>query len=241
MNKINKNILIISSHADDHISCAGTVFKLQEERGLIPFEAVLTDSSRGQDFRSQRSQNKLKVSLMRLKELSAASKFLGIRQTFLLGQTDLNLTYSTRLVFGVAKIIRQVKPQIIFINTEFDAHPDHRTAFRIGLDAVKVAAMGVERQKLGEPFRVPMVLCVEQMLPDKIQILVDVTRYQDKKEQLLKIYASQMSPKALAFEQGLGAVRGYHLKKTAGAVAEGFSLQNEFPVLALEDNETDLF
>lgn len=236
MSKLLKNtILIISSHADDHISCAGTIFKLQEERGMVPFEVVLTDSSRGQDFRAKKMANRRQVSLMRQKELSVASQFLGVRKTFTLNQPDFGLERSSAMVFKVAEIIRKIKPQIVFINGEFDAHPDHRVAFRIGLDAIKLAAMGVDVDKIGPSFRVPTVLCVEQMLPDKVQLLVDITKFKAKKDQLLAIYQSQMSPKSLAFEQGMMSVRGYHLRKSDGFQAEAFTLQNEFPILAFED------
>lgn len=238
MSKLLKNtILIISSHADDHISCAGTVFKLQEERGMVPFEVVLTDSSRGQDFRAKKTANRKKVSLMRAKELSAASQFLGVRKTFTLNQPDFGLQRTSEVVFKVAEIIRKVRPQIVFINGEFDAHPDHRTAFRIGLDAIKLAAMGVDVDKMGPSFRVPTILCVEQMLPDRIQMLVDITQFKTKKDQLLSLYKSQMSPKSLAFEQGMMSVRGYHLRKSDGFQAEAFTLQNEFPILAFEERE----
>ncbi len=235
------NILIISSHADDHISCAGTLFKLQEERGMVPFELVLTDSSKGQDFRALKQFSRKNVAKMRQMELSKASEFLGIRQTFMLNQSDYGLERTPEIVFAVAKIIRQVKPQILFINTEFDAHPDHRAAFRISLDAAKLAAMSVDVKSLGQAFRVPVVLCVEQMLPDKVELLVDITKYKSKKEQLLNIYASQMSPKSKAFEAGMMAVRGYHLRKPDGLFAEGFTLQNEAPILAFEGLKGDLF
>lgn len=237
----SKNILIISSHADDHISCAGTVLKLQEERGLIPYEIVLTDSSRGQDFRTKNQKSKKMVSRVRLSELSKASKFLGVRKTFLMSEPDFGLQYQPKLLFDLAKIIRNIKPMIIFINGEYDAHPDHRAAFRIALDAIKLSGMGVETEKLGPSFRVPVILCVEQMLPDKVQMVVDITKFKDKKDQLLKIYQSQMSPKSLAFEQGMLAVRGYHLRKPDGFFAEAFTFQNEFPILGFEDYETNIF
>lgn len=237
----NSNILIISSHADDHISCAGTVFKLQEERGMVPFELVLTDSSRGQDFRSKKQKRRKEVSATRLKELSAASKFLGIRKTFLLKEPDFGLQVRPELLFKVAKVIREIKPAIVFINGEYDAHPDHRAASRIALDSIKLAAMGVDVETMGPSFRIPVVLCVEQMLPDRIQIVVDVTKFRDKKDQLLNIYTSQMSPKSLAFENGMAVVRGYHLRKPDGFVAEAFTLQNEFPILGFENMDFDLF
>lgn len=233
----NKKLLIISCHADDHLSCAGTVFKLQEDRGFTPFEVVMTDSSRGQDKRVKKQANRKSVALTRLKELSEASKFLGIKKTFMLNQTDLELRNTPEVVFEVVKVIREVKPLIVFINGEFDAHPDHRTAFRIGLDALKIAAMNVDVKKLGEPFRVPEILCVEQMLPDRVQVLVDITKFVDKKEQLLSIYTSQMSPKSLNFERGMLAVRGYQLRKSDGLSAEAFTLQNEFPILAFEEED----
>lgn len=235
------NILVVSSHADDHISCAGTILKLQEERGMVPFELVLTDSSRGQDFRAKKQAQRRQVSALRLKELSQASKFLGIRQTFLLKQPDFGLERSPELVFEVARVVRRVSPRIVIINGEYDAHPDHRVAFRIALDAIKLAAMGVEVEKLGEPFRVSVVLCVEQMLPDKIQILVDTTKFREKKQKLLDIYRSQMSPKSMAFEAGMAVVRGYHLRKPDGFTAEAFTLQNEFPILGFESQEGDIF
>lgn len=238
---MSKNFLIISTHADDHISCAGTIFKLQEERGMVPSELILTDSSLGQDFRAKKQADRKVVRIMRLKELSKASQFLGIRQTFLLKEPDFALERTPKLVFSVAKIIRKIKPQVVFINGEFDAHPDHRQSFRIALDAIKLAAMGVDTNKLGPTFRVPVVFCVEQMLPDRVQILVDITKFQDKKEQLFNIYLSQMSPKSLAFAKGLMAVRGYHLKKPDGFLAEAFTLQNEFPILGFENNEADIF
>lgn len=234
------NILIVSSHADDHISSAGTIFKLQEERGMVPFELVLTDSSKGQDFRAKKQLGQRAVKQMRQKELSVAAQFLGIRKTFKLSQADFGLERTPAVVFATAKVIREVQPQIIIINAEFDAHPDHRAAFRIALDAIKLASFSVDIEKMGQPWRVPVVLCVEQMLPDKIQLLVDITRFADKKQQLLKIYASQMSPKSMAFENGMMAVRGYHLRKPAGYAAEAFTLQNEFPILAFEESEGEL-
>lgn len=235
------NILVISSHADDHISCAGTILKLQEERGMVPFELILTDSSRGQDFRAKKQAKREKVSALRLKELSKASKFLGIRQTFLLKQPDFGLQRTPELVFQVAKVIRRVRPKVVIINGEFDIHPDHQAAYRIALDALKLAAMGVDVGKLGVPVRVPVALCVEQTLPDRVQILVDVTRFLDKKEKLLSIYRSQMSPRSLALERGMMAVRGYHLRKPEGLFAEAFTLQSEMPILGFEDYGTDLF
>ncbi len=94
--------------------------------------------------------------------------------------------------------------------------------------------MGVKKESLGNPWRVPLVLCAEGMLPIKTQILVDISKFMEKKLKLFKIYESQASPKAVSFEKSLATVRGYHLRKSASFFAEAFSLQEEFPILMFE-------
>ncbi len=232
-----KNLLIISAHADDNISCAGTIFKLQAERGFVAYEVVLTNSQLGQSYKTLAEVSPKLVAQVRSKELVKAQRFLGIKKSFVFNQPDLGLTCSQELMFEVVKVIREVQPEVLFLLNPYDAHPDHKQAFQIGIEATKVAAMGVLRETLGKSFRVPMVLCAEGMLPIKTQILVDTTKYFMKKEKLFKIYSSQASPKALGFERSLATIRGYHLRRSEGKFAEAFTLQEEFPVLFFENEK----
>lgn len=231
-----KNILVISAHADDHLLCAGTIFKLQKEKGFIPFEIVLTDSSRGQDFKQEKQTDNLQISTTRLKELSEASQLLGVKETFLLSQPDYGLEYKSELVLEVAKIIRKVRPQVVFLMGEEDMHPDHRAAFRIGLEAIKFASFDVETKTLGDFYRVPIVLCNDQEIPGKVNVLVDISKYVDKKKELMKVYQSQMSPSAVAFSDGLDVIRGYHLTNNEIVQAEAFKLQDEFFLEVFSDD-----
>ncbi len=236
----NNNILIISAHADDHLFCAGTVFKLKAERGMTPFEIILTDFSKGQDFRSKAHQSNGKVQEIRGQELDQASKCLGVKETFLLNQPDFGLVPSPDLIHQVAGIIRQVKPKIVFLLGATDMHPDHKAAFRIGIEAIKFASFDIEEKVYGPSYRVPTILCTDQELPNSIHIIVDVTPYLKKKAELYQAYQSQMSPKAMAFEKGMLAVRGYHLSNKEELAAEAFSLQSEFPIIGFE-NKDNLF
>ena len=230
----NKRLLIISAHADDNIACAGTVFKLKENFGFVPYEIVLTNSALGQNFKSAKELSESVNVNTRSKELIKASKFLGIEKSFQLNQEDLGLSYSKELVLKLVKVIRIVKPNIVFLHNSYDAHPDHKIAYKLGLDSIKISAMGVKKETYGKPFRVPLVLCCEGMLPIEAQILVDISKFLKKKTKLFKIYQSQASPKAIGFEEGLAKVRGYHLKKDRALFAEAFTLQNEFPILLFE-------
>lgn len=229
-----KNLLIISAHADDNIGCAGTVFKLQNEFGFRAFEVVYTNSTLGQNYKKSVEIAAQRVAKTRVRELVKAQKFLGIVKSFNFNQPDLGLVPSQDLVFKTMAVIREVRPEIVFLMNAYDSHPDHKQAFEIGLTAVKIAATGVLRETLGKPFRVPMVLCSEGMLPIPTQISVDVTAYCAKKDKLFRLYVSQASPKALKFDASLGFVRGYHLRKEGRDFAEAFTLPGEFPVLMFE-------
>lgn len=230
----DKKILLISAHADDHIACAGTVFKLID-MGYKPYEVVLTNSSEGPDMRKVGSkQNKNDIKQLRSEELSKASKFLGIEKTYTFDNEDLGLAYSKELMIKVMAIVREVKPTVGILMNSYDWHPDHREAFKIGSEAFKWAGSGI-KPELGEFWRTPIVLAGEGMMPIAPNILVDVTAYMDKKMELWKIYDSQATSKSIKFEEGLLQVRGYQQRKANGYFAEAFSTDPLSPMLMFEN------
>lgn len=228
--KLQNNILVITAHADDHLACAGTLFKLKD-KGYSIYELILTTSGEGRDYR--RIKGKYDVSKLRDNEFSAASKFLGTKQVFKLNQEDLNLKYSKDLMLKVVEVIRKVKPEIGIIHNSYDWHPDHVSAAKIGSEAFKFAGTGV-RPELGENYRTPIVLQAEGMLPIAADVLADITGYADKKRELLKIYESQASPKLVAFEEALGCLRGYQLRKPKSFAAEAYTTDSTNPIILFD-------
>ncbi len=226
----NKSVLLVTAHADDHVACAGTVFKLRDQ-GYQVFEVILTSSNEGRDYR--RPDGDYDVAAMRASEFGEASRYLGTKQIYALEQEDLNLQYSKELVFKVVKVIRDVKPTVGIIMHQFDWHPDHVAASRIGSMAFKMAATGI-KPELGEHHRTSIVLSVEGMLPIKPSILVDITDYYDKKLELFKIYESQASSKALGFQEGLAKVRGYHVRRVGSLLAEAFATDPTSPIVLFD-------
>lgn len=225
-----KSVLIISAHADDHVASAGTIFKLQDQ-GYDIYEIVLTSSNEGRDYRNV--SGKYDVKTLRDEELTAASKYLGIKKTYRIDQEDLGLTYSKELMFRLVPIIREVKPTIGIMLDNFDWHPDHRETFKIGSEAFKWAATGV-RPELGDHWRTPVVLSVEGMLPIKPNVLVDVTEYADKKMNLWKLYVSQARPQAINFQESLMFVRGYHLRRPGSIMAEAYCTDPTSPAILFD-------
>lgn len=230
------NVLIVSAHADDHITCAGSVFKLQAQ-GFRAFEILLTNSQEGRDRRKISSATSNTVINLRVGEFDRATQFLGIKQKFLLDQEDLNLVFSKKLMFTIVKIIRDLQPEIIFSMNPFDYHSDHREAAHLVEEASFWAATGV-KPELGEPHRTPIVLYGEGMLPITPQVLVDITDHIDQKMQLFSIYESQADSKSTVFEKSLSCVRGYHLRRSKeNEYAEAFTLNPKFPSVLFDQKK----
>jgi LmbE family N-acetylglucosaminyl deacetylase len=232
MEEKQKNILIISAHADDHMACAGTVFKLRD-KGYIPYEIVLTDSAEGPNNGNGKSKN-INMKEIRNSELSEASKYLGIKRTFLFDQPDLGLIYSKKLMFKIMKIIREIKPDIGFIMNTYDWHPDHRETSKIASEAFKWAGSGV-KPEFGNFHRTPVVLMAEGMIPVQPNVLVDTTAYSGKKLELWKKYESQATPKLVNFEKSLGDIRGYQLRRKGSLSAEAFTTDPTSPVILFDE------
>lgn len=227
-----RRILILSAHADDHLRSAGTVFKLGFEKNAIPYEIVMTDSSLGGDYRIGLPAGRDEVAEMRCAELTAASKYLGVRKTWQMGEPDYGLMYRQDLVFGVARIIREVRPELVIMPHNYDSHPDHKATNNIGVEAIRAASMNILADKLGLPYRVPEIVQTEMMQPDRVDIIVDVTEQLPQIEKLFQIYESQMSPRLERYLRSMLQVRAYTLEDEQALAAEAFILTDEFPSVA---------
>ncbi|MCA9383402.1 PIG-L family deacetylase [Candidatus Dojkabacteria bacterium] len=227
---MDKVIVGITAHPDDHVVFAGTIFKLKE-KGFKYYEIVLTGSSEGGDYRKNTVQDTDQIHDMRMHELSDAAEFLGVEEVYRFDEEDQNLTYSKELMHRIIPILRKLKPQIVIGMNEDDVHPDHIAANQLTREALRWAAKSF-RAEYGEAHRTPIALFAEGTEPIKPHLLVDVTDYYEQKENLFKKYLSQASPKDLDLLKSSALIRGYHLRKKDGMYAEAFSTEkNILPIL----------
>lgn len=227
---MKKRILAITAHADDHVVFGGTIFKLLDQ-GYEYYEAILTDSGEGIDKRKMSEADRNATAEMRESEFEKASEMLGTVKAFSLKQEDQNLSYSKELMHELVAIIREVKPDVILTMNMIDVHPDHQAAAHLTKEAARWAAKSF-RPELGDPHRTNTVLFSEGTLPVMPYLLVDITGYYQKKEDLFRIYASQAEQKDIDLLKGTAAVRGYHIRKPDGVYAEAFTTeQNILPLL----------
>lgn len=223
-----KNLLAITAHPDDHISFAGTVFKLQE-KGFTYNEVVLSEAEEsgmvkeGKRIVEVDQQEQLKK---RGQEFGQASNLLRTKEVFRLKLPNFGIDYSKETLLRLVEIIRKLRPDTCLIHSEKDYMRDHEKTHELSLEALRIAAISA-RLNLGKNFRVPCVLCFEGVAPIIPDVLVDITDYFDRKLKLLRIYDSQVDSRVRQLTQSQAQLRGYGRRTR---FAEGFEITKKFPL-----------
>lgn len=161
------NILAIGAHPDDiEFGCGGTLIKYAQ-KGHSVFLLVLTLGSFGGGADIRR------------KEQEEAAKFIGAKKLFWGGFKDTELTDNRELISKIDEVIKEVRPEIVFLNYLDDVHQDHRAASKTGVSATRYI-----KEVLF--YEVPTTQNFE---PD---VFVNIQEGLDKKIELLKLHVSQV-------------------------------------------------
>jgi LmbE family N-acetylglucosaminyl deacetylase len=190
-------VLVIAAHPDDaEFKAGGTVARWAAAGAEVSY-LVLTDGTAGaEDLSLSRAQ----VAAIRQLEQRAAGEILGVKDITFLGHRDGGLRASGGLRRQISRVIRQVQPACVFIqspelNWAFlpDLHPDHRAAGEAALAAIYPDARtgrihpALVREGL-TPWAVSEIWVMGGPRPDTY---IDVTEVFDRKLAALHAHASQ--------------------------------------------------
>ena len=181
--------LIVSAHPDDaEMSMGGTMIRLADA-GLSLFHLVLTAGQKGSfgDVATRKA------------EFTAAQKYLGAAGR-ILDQMDTELDHTLAIRKEVAKIIRELRPRIVFAPYHTNpaaerggiAHRDHFVAGEIVRDAAKLARMrGASGDQ--EPHEVRRLYFFMTPKFSKPSLIVDVSQVMDRTFELIGCYKTQLA------------------------------------------------
>lgn len=195
MNK--RVILAVSAHPDDiEFSCGGTMFKYKELGYKIYF-AVATNGENGFKIAHKPRPERIQI---RHKEQLKAAGILGVKKVFFLNQRDCHLEYTESLRAKLVKIIKEVKPDLIFSfdpsNKSFESinlnHRDHRIIAEAVFDAVFAA-----RNRYAYRGKPHAVYAFHFFGPDKPNHFENITKYINLKIKLIEAHRSQFDDRDL--------------------------------------------
>ena len=177
-------VVCVGAHPDDvEIGMGGTVAALAAS-GTDVLIVDLTDGEPTPHGTHER----------RLAEAAEAAAVLGCRR--------LTLELPNRLLFdteaartALAEVLRQERPDVLFVPYPEDAHPDHLAASRIA-EAARFHAKLSHTSMIGEPHytaRMYRYMAVHLRLVRQPSFLVDVSATVDSKLDALRAYRSQFT------------------------------------------------
>lgn len=126
-----KKILVIAPHPDDEVlGCGGTILK-HKRSGNEVYLGVVTKAY-APEWTEAFIRN-------RPKEVAQSNKILGIKKTFFLDfpTVKLDTVPQKELNEAILKLIRKVKPEIMYLPHGGDINKDHRLVFEAGLVAAR--------------------------------------------------------------------------------------------------------
>src|SRR5690606_20015653 len=152
---------------------------------------------------------------LRKKEIQEVKNKLGIHKTHILDYPTMNLSDESliKMIPTISNVFNEVKPEIIYVLNRSDAHSDHNITFRAVIACTK---------SFRYPFikRILMYECISETefgpaLPENVFIptyFVDISRYHKQKNELMKIYSSELGehpfPRSIRNMDALGTFRG---------------------------------
>lgn len=178
-------ILAIGPHPDDlEIGMGGTIAALLAQG----HEVTMCDLTNGEPTPRGTPER-------RAEEAAQAARILGVRRRVTLGLPNRELadTVDSRKV--VAEVIREVRPEVLFIPYWVDAHPDHVAACALA-EAARFYAKLTKTEMRGEPTyprRVFHFLCTHYRLHVRPTFLFDVSDTFERKLEAVAAYTSQFT------------------------------------------------
>jgi bacillithiol biosynthesis deacetylase BshB1 len=221
------NILALGPHPDDvEIGMGGTALALRAAGHAVTF----CDLTNGEPTPIGSPER-------RAREAAAAASLLGVRRVTLeFPNRYLQDTVETRN--RVAEVIRDVRPDLLFVPYWVDAHPDHVAAAALG-EAARFYAKLSKTAIAGEPFyprRVLHFLSTHYRLHVRPSFVIDISAHIDTKMAAVAAYASQFGPER-GNEALLGEIRtwnAYYGSLINAAYGEPFVSREEIGLTGLD-------
>ncbi len=147
---------------------------------------------------------------IREEEAHSSCSLLGITDLVFLRNPDGYLAYDQKNLVAIINLIRDRKPELIYLPHLHDGHKDHRVTYELVAEAKGRAGGPWFQECQGDPWQVAMALAYEVWTPlQQFSRAVDITPYMEKKLAALNLHQSQLANFRLDQAiQGLNRYRG---------------------------------
>ncbi len=180
MAELKLDILAIGAHPDDiEITSGGLLLKMARKKRLTG----ALDLTRG-EMGTYGNDNE------REQEAKLAAEILGLSFRENLALKDSAVEYNQANKLKIARVIRDMRPEMVILPHWQQRHPDHLACHRLGFDACFLA--GLKKIDLeGEPYRPRKIIYASYYRNTEYSFLVDISDEFEQKVKAVAAYKSQ--------------------------------------------------
>jgi len=176
------SFLVVGPHPDDQeLGMGGTIIRLVQQGHKVH----IVDMTNGEPTPNGSVET-------RARESAESAKILGVSRT-LLGLKNREVVHNLESRHKLAAVIRQHRPNAIFLPYPIDAHPDHVAVTKIGEDA-RFDAKLTKSAIPGEPWhpkRIIYYFCTHLRMSFQPLFCIDVSDQMEQKMRACACYESQ--------------------------------------------------
>jgi LmbE family N-acetylglucosaminyl deacetylase len=178
------SVLVIAPHRDDEVIGCGGVTARHVQAGARVEIAFMTDGRWGDGSlfnrdlpAAVRERRQIELIARRKREARAAATLLGTHALHFLDRTDGALEPDAPAVSMLARLLRQIRPALVYLPFVYDLHRDHWQTNRVfaaaaaQLDTADAAGITVRGYEVWSPLLANRVADISAVMPLKRQAL----------------------------------------------------------------------
>lgn len=219
-----KNIIIVAPHPDDEtLGCGGTLLK-HKNRGDKIHWLIITGMTEDTGFDAERVRERNRD----IKKVSKMYDFDTVT-TLNLPTTKLDTLPIQSLIEMIGKVIRDIKPEVLYVPFSADIHTDHQIVFQAIAACCKWFRFeSINRVLAYETLSETDFIINPASKSFAPNVYVDISEFLNKKLEIMRIYQSESGtfpfPRSGKAIKALSEIRG----AAAGCIsAEAFMLLKE--------------
>jgi len=180
------DVLVIAAHPDDAEICVGGTLLALSDAGRA---VGILDMTRGEMGTRGTVED-------RARETAAADHLLKPAWRGNLGLPDSRIEVNLANRERLARVLRELGPRLVLAQHDEDLHPDHAATGRLAREAWYLAGLArvAERDGGGPARRARSLMHFMGHVPFEPSVIVDVSAVWERKQELIRCYASQLSP-----------------------------------------------
>ncbi len=225
MNRETKRVMSFGTHPDDiEIGCGGTEVLLAQ-KGYEITHVILTSGEAGSDRIAP-----WELSAIREKEAIEAAKAIGACGVEFLRYPDGLTGFTREMKVDMIRIIRRLKPHILFVHERNESSLGHRVVSELVLESIQAASGPWFQEARGEPWSPEIVLGYEVWHPlGHYELAIDIGATLETKLKALACHRSQTA--GVRYDE---AVRGLARWRGVMSLSEGDA--EVFEVIKISQN-----